>query len=209
MKNNIKIFPVVLHMLAAAIAMVIPSLFGFAQKSTLQYEFRHAGKSIGTMTVCRENSGDTCRLHLQTAVNISMLISYFTRSREEAMLVNGVLVSSSFYRNRNGKISQNGMHRLFEQYTSSVNGNDQVLGVAPIRQVSLGLYHEEPLREPLIWSDNYQDFLRAEPVNGNTYKIQFPDGDCSFYHYEKGICTRVEISNPFYPVEMVLTNIKN
>jgi len=170
----------------------------------LRYTVIHNDRPIGSMTVSRACREDSCTYRMSTRIDTRFIIPIHSSSDEESALVNGVISHSYLLRDQNGIKTRKTMVAGRQSYVMTIDGESRDLGHMPAYPPSLTLYHEEPRSTTFRWSDNYVRQLPVTPEKSNTWKVEFPDGSYSYYHYENGIASRIEVFHPFFPVTFLL-----
>ena len=73
---------------------------------------------------------------------------------------------------------------------------DNSIGVTGIQ-----LYFNEPVDNSHVFSERHCDLFELEKDGDMVYKVDFPGGSTSRYHYKNGLCYKVEISSIFSEME--------
>jgi hypothetical protein len=176
-----------------------------AQEHVYTYSIMRNGSPVGTLQVQEVQTAARVVYRMQTQVKSRLLFSFSARSREEAVYENDCLVYSSLFREVNGREKANRRTRLAgKNYLVEEDGKKEWLGQYPIRYGMLSLYTKEPLQLLQVFSDNFQRFLAIEKVGAHQYRIRFPDGNWSEYHYRNGLCVRIRVKHTLYSAEITL-----
>lgn len=206
MNTRIHFFTILLFRLATPLVSMPTQ--AQMQANELRYTVLHGGEQVGNMTVTRDCHLDSCTYRMSTRIDTRFIIPIHSSSDEESILVHGLIVRSSLLRNQNGRKTRKTMLASNNGYTMLVNGEPKDMGRMPAYPPSLSLYHEEPLRNTTLWSDNYEKQLNVKTRYDHSWEVEFPDGTHGLFHYENGIADRIEVSHPLFPVTFLL-NKKN
>jgi hypothetical protein len=176
-----------------------------AQDKTRIYSVRYKGNDIGTLHLIQSVSGDTVRYKMTSDVKTRFLFRITVKTVEESTFQNGRLIYSAVNRVVNGNEKARKQTRAgHSDYTITAEGKSSLLKNEAIGYNLMRLYCVEPLTINKVYSDNYQQFLPIVRIRPHTYKVVLPDGNYNHYTYTNGICSKVEIFNTLYNMEMIL-----
>ena len=68
------------------------------------------------------------------------------------------------------------------------------------------LYLNEPINTKRIYSDNHKQWLKLTEIKLHSYRLDLPDGNHTLYHFENGICVRIDIYQTFFTARLVMIN---
>ena len=191
------IIPVILFVLFA-----IPAI---AQRQAHRYIVLYRGKNVGAMYLTQIQSGDELSLKVTSNIQMHMLMSIKVNVAEESSYKQDKLMSSSVYREVNGKQKANRQTRYCNGcYEIITEGKRSVLNKTSIQYNLVKLYCREPIGFTQVYSDAVQQFLNLKALSAHKYKLELPDGNYNVYSYQNGICSKVEVHNTFYTIQMQL-----
>jgi hypothetical protein len=140
-------------------------------------------------------------------IKVSFIKDFIAISEEETIFENGVMVSSFFNRSLNGTVKGKRNTRLIDSvYQIVEDGKKSVHKLGKINITISGIYFNEPLNTKLIYSDNYRQWLKLTEIKLHSYRLDLPDGNHSLYHFENGICVRIDIYQTYFNARLVLIN---
>lgn len=176
----------------------------FAQQKTLQYNVLNRGNSVGTMQYTQQKNGNKVTHKVTSDVQMRLLVNVKINVQEVSHFVSGKLVSSAVKRYQNDKEKVN--KETKEGSGGYITGDDgKLITKRPIVFNVMMLYEKEPVKVDEVYSDNFQQFLKIEPLGNHAYKMKLPEGNnYNIYTYNKGVCSKVEVFNGMYNVEMIL-----
>lgn len=177
----------------------------YAQEKSFCYKVIRNGESKGVVWIREKEEGSSLLINVESEVKIRLLVTIIVKSVEQSSFVDGVLVRSSICRTVNGeeKINQTicadgGSYRLTTK-------NEKLHDLPyPIRYNVLCLYYQEPVRINKAYSDSFSQYVPISRVDSCRYRVDFPNGNHNYYTYKNGICTHVDVNQPFYELQFVL-----
>lgn len=179
----------------------------FAQESIFEYEMIRNNKVIGQTKVSGKQVKGKVTYRISSEIRISFLKDFLIRADEEAIFEKGVMVSSSVLRTINGSIKEKNKTRLIDSiYQIEEDGKKKQIKIGLVNQSIFSLYLNEPTGKRLIYSDTYQKWLQIIPIGLHSYKIMLPDGNYTHYHFQNGICTRIDIYQTLFNLSLNLKN---
>jgi hypothetical protein len=191
------IIPVILFVLFA-----IPAI---AQRQAHRYIVLYRGKNVGAMYLTQIQSGDELSLKVTSNIQMHMLMSIKVNVAEESSYKQDKLISSSVYREVNGKEKANRQTRYCNGcYEIITEGKRSVLNKTSIQYNLVRLYCREPIGFTQVYSDAFQQFLNLKALSAHKYRLELPDGNFNVYSYQNGICSKVEVHSTFYTIQMQL-----
>ena len=176
-----------------------------AQKNVRTYIVNYKGEDIGTLKLLETISGDSVHYKMTSDIKTKFIFTIHVKSFEESMFKNGRLVYSVVNRTVNGneKVKRQTLAGA-NNYTLSNDGKSIILNNSRIGYNLMQMYCIEPVNTTKVYSDNYQQFLPITKIRPHTYKVLLPDGNYNYYSYTNGVCTKVEVFNTMYKMEMRL-----
>ena len=178
-----------------------------AQQNLSTYVVRYKGDDIGTLKLQQTVKGDTIHYRMTSDIKTRFIFNIRVKSFEESEFQKGRLIYSAVNRTVNGDEKVKKQTRAGNKiYTLSDEGKSVVLYNESIGYNLMRMYCLEPLNISKVYSDNYQKFLPITKIKPHTYKVVLPDGNYNYYSYTNGICSKVEVFNTLYNMEMHLKN---
>ena len=178
-----------------------------AQQNMSTYVVRYKGADIGTLKLQQTIKGDTIHYRMTSDIKTRFIFNIRVKSFEESEFQKGRLIYSAVNRTVNGDEKVKKQTRAGNKiYTLSDEGKSVVLYNESIGYNLMRMYCLEPLNISKVYSDNYQKFLPITKIKPHTYKVVLPDGNYNYYSYTNGICSKVEVFNTLYNMEMHLKN---
>ena len=176
-----------------------------AQDQKLSYQVIRNGDVIGHMSFQQLKQGCSTHLWVESEVKARFILLLIILAKEETIYSNGILVFSSINRKLNGKEKANIQMKLDgNTYRVNNKGSIEQFNTYPIRFNLLSMYGTEPTQINRAYADNYSEFVPVVKTGANRYKVTLPDGNYNNYFYQDGICTRVEVHNSMYSLQLVL-----
>jgi hypothetical protein len=201
-RNNIEAFTKTIRLLLFFVLFAAPSI---AQQQAHRYAVLYKGKNVGTMYLTQIQSGDALLVKVTSNVQMHMLMSIKVNVTEEASYHQDKLIYSSVYREVNGRLKANRQTKYCNGcYEIITEGKRTVLKKTGINYNLVRLYCKEPVNITQVYSDAFQQFLNLKAIGIHIYKLELPDGNYNVYHFQNGICNRVEVHNTFYTIQMQL-----
>lgn len=178
-----------------------------AQNMKTSYKIIRNGNVAGQLKFQRVVKDDFVFLKTESEAKAIFLITINTYAKEEAIYKNDILLYSSIYRKRNGSEKTNMQTRLRgNEYVITTGDRTDVLKNYPIRFNLLSMYSYEPRLINRVYSDYFKTYVPVEKIVEGNYKVIFPDGNYSYYHYKNGVCSLVEVHSSLYSASLVLNN---
>src|SRR3954469_5973898 len=201
-RNYIEAFTKTIRLLPFFVLFATPSI---AQQQAHRYAVLYKGKNVGTMYLTQIQTGDALLVKITSSVKMQMLMSIKVNVAEEASYRQDKLLYSSVYREVNGRQKANRQTKYCNGcYEIVTEGKKSILNKTGINYNLVRLYCKEPVNISQVYSDAFQQFLNIEPLAAHKYKLELPDGNYNVYYYQNGICTKVEVHNTFYMIQMQL-----
>lgn len=194
-----------LKRLIAVTILLLASLTLFSQELTHKYVVLYKDDNVGSMQLYIKKSGDDMYMKMVSSVKMRFIFSVNVKSEEEASFKSGRLVFSKICRQVNGKQKVNNQTKAVgDSYQISGDGKTGYIHSKLIDYNLLLLYNHEPVNIPVVYSDNFQQFLAIIKTAEHAYKIELPDGNYNNYFFKDGICNKVEVHHSFYTITMKL-----
>ncbi|HEX6190853.1 MAG TPA: DUF6134 family protein [Chitinophagaceae bacterium] len=189
----------------AFLSLFLLKISSLKAQEELKYMVVKNGKVIGWTKLTRTNVDQRVHIKLESEVKATFLFQFVVKAVEEAIFSNGNLVYSSQFRKMNADVKENKSMKLTSRGYEVYKGNiTQLLSFAGLRNNMLSLYFAEPLLEPKVYSDSFQQLLDVKKIAERAYKVRLPDGNSCSYYYKNGLCTNIKIDNRFYSAELML-----
>lgn len=184
--------------------LLLISIIAKAQNLQLNYKIIRAGNDIGTLQLEKKIVGNKSSLLLISEIKTRLIFLITVSVKESATFENGKLIYSSQFRKTNGitKLDKQ-TNFVIDRYEVIENGKKEKLSIPFIGVNLLSMYFLEPIATKAVYSDIQQCFVKVTKTHDGGYKIKFPDGNSNSFYYEKGICTKIKISNSFYLIEII------
>jgi hypothetical protein len=171
------------------------------------YVVRYKGEDVGTVKLQQIIKGDTVHYRMTSDIKTRFIFRIRVKSVEESVFQNGRLIYSAVNRSVNGDEKVKKQTKAGNKvYTLSDDGKSVLLYNESIGYNLMRMYCLEPVNISKVYSDNYQKFLPVTQIKPHTYKVVLPDGNYNYYSYTNGICSKVEVFNTLYNMEMNLKN---
>ena len=184
------------------VLFAIPSV---AQQLSHRYSVLYKGERVGTMYLTQVQSGDELSVKITSNVQMRMLMSIKVNVAEEASYKQDKLMYSSVYREVNGKQKANRQTKYCNGcYEIITEGKKKRFKKTGIQYNLVRLYCKEPIGITQVYSDAFQQFLGLKAVGAHKYKLELPSNNYNVYTFQNGICSRVEVHNTFYTIQMQL-----
>jgi len=201
------------HYLKTAVKLLLTFLLcllllkSLGQQSTFEYEVIRNNKVIGHTVVTAIKKPGKVTYKVAAEIKVSFIKDFKAISEEETVFENGIMVSSLFSRSLNGEVKGKRNTRLMDTiYQIVENGNISMQQLGKINLNISGLYLNEPLQTRLIYSDNHRRWLKIYQIKMHSYRLDLPDGNHTLYHFENGICVRIDIYQTLFDARLVLVN---
>jgi hypothetical protein len=175
-----------------------------AQNLQLNYKIVRSGNTIGRLQLEKKIVGNKSNLLLISEIKTHLIFLINISVKESATFENGKLIYSSQFRKTNGitKLDKQTSF-VMDKYEVMENGEKEKLSFPFIGTNLLSLYFLEPTVTKSVYCDKQQCFIKITKMHDGGYKIKLPDGNSNSFYYEKGICTKIKISNSFYSIEII------
>jgi len=179
--------------------LILICCYTFPQDTQLQYSIKRNGNEIGNISFSQQHAGNKRMLKIESIVKVRILFLFTAMGQEESVFENGIMVWSSVYQKLNGNERVNKKTKLIDKsYLVTKGKKSETINSYPISYNMICLYSLEPVNIPRVYSDNFERFLDIQKLGDHYYKIKFPDDNYNEYHYENGLCTKVEVHNSLY-----------
>lgn len=121
------------------------------------------------------------------------------------VMINNNIRYASAYRALNGKAKMNKEIEFTDSGCVIKTGTERKLFRLPAPFYSvLNLYFFEPENVKEVFSDNTEKMIGLQKTANKTYKLLLPDGDCTYYYNETGLCSKVIVNKTWYTLEFIL-----
>jgi hypothetical protein len=164
------------------------------------FEVTFKKRSIGNLFATQKIDKNKTILDLRTNTKVDLIaFSVYVESEVKVVKENGVLIYSECYRNANrgtesivAEIKKVGP----KSYQVKRNGEEFKIEGKTISYCIVDLYFEEPSKQVEVFSDMYAEFLKIEEISPHKYKLSSPKSKDTYYTYENGELTTVEVETP-------------
>jgi len=177
-----------------------------AQTTTLNYKITRNDNVIGWTSISRYADSINTRIVLKSEIKTRFIFQFNISAREEVTMHRGVITRSAQFRKMNGDVKEDKEMRFtingYEVYKDS---KVQKLPFFSLRANILSLYFQEPVTMREVFSDKFQQMIAVQSLGNGLYRLKLPDGNSSIYHYENGVCVKVEIKGSLYSANMTLS----
>ena len=212
-RNNVSQAIRIRHFLKTAAKVLLPLLLCLlllktvGQQSTFEYEVIRNNKVIGHSVVTAIKTPGKVTYKVAADIKVSFIKDFKAISEEETIFENGIMVSSFFSRSLNGEVKgKRNTRRIDSVYQITEDGKKSIHNLGKINLTISGLYLNEPLNTKRIYSDNHRQWLKFTEIKPHSYRLDLPDGNHTIYHFENGICVRIEINQTLFSARLVLMN---
>ena len=210
-KNNVSQAIRIRHFMKTAAKVLLPLLLCLlllktvGQQSTFEYEVIRNNKVIGHTVVTAIKTPGKVTYKVAAEIKVSFIKDFKAISEEETVFENGIMVSSFFSRSLNGEVKGKRNTRLIDSvYQITEDGKKSIHHLGKINLTISGLYLNEPLYTKRIYSDNHRQWLKFTEINSHSYRLDLPDGNHTIYHFDNGICVRIDINQTLFSARLVL-----
>lgn len=115
------------------------------------------------------------------------------------------MTHSSSYRKINNDVKENKQTTYKGSYYEIKKENSvRQVKLNNVSYNQLSLYFFEPVNVSQVYSDNYEQYLRIEKKENQSYGIEFPDGNKNYYNYSNGVCSKVKVQQSLFTIEFIL-----
>lgn len=178
----------------------------FAQQKNMRYLIISKADTVGQMTILQRISGNDISYTVASTVTTKMLMTIKVNVREEANYHNKKLMASSSQRIINDKPQAGKQTKAYQNfYLITDDAKQDTLRETEINFDFSMLYFYEPTGIKNVYSNYYQTKLPIQHQEAHSYVINLPEGGANVYHYTNGICSRVDMRNPLFTAQMILT----
>lgn len=180
-------------------------LFGLAsQAQELTYDVIRNGSRMGTTVVGRTVDGGLVSYALNTKTSFRVLLSFDVVYDLQETFDHDILVEGTSYSTLNGsmqketsiKKQEGGYQLVIDHVPTRIND-------LSIRQSVSQVYFQEPTDGQEVFSAYFARYLPFRKLGDHMYLLVSPDGK-NTYHYENGVCVRVDIVRDFASFSQVL-----
>jgi hypothetical protein len=212
-KNNAYQVLRIRHFLKTVTKLLLPILLcllllkSFGQQSTFEYEVIRNNKVIGHTVVTAIKKPGKVTYKVAAEIKVSFIKDFKAISEEETVFENGIMVSSLFSRSLNGERKGKRNTLLIDSvYHIVEDGKKSIYNLGKINLTISSLYLNEPLNTKRIYSDNHKQWLKFTQIKAHSYRLDLPDGNHTLYHFENGVCDRIDIYQTLFDARLVLVN---
>lgn len=185
-------------------------LFSFClptQQNKSVYNVLYKGKIIGQVNVEHMQQAESLAINVTSDIAMKMLFTIKVQTKEQSVYNSDTLTFSSSFRSVNGKEKLNRQIKYQNNlYKTITEGKAGTMNQAPINYNLLRLYIQEPVGITKVFSDNTQQFVPVKLQSEHTYSLEMPNGNSNTYHYENGICTKIDVESTWCDLQMQLVN---
>jgi hypothetical protein len=177
-----------------------------AQEKTVHYNVLRNGTVIGQMQFYQKTNNDEIFLKISSQVQTQFIFGINVKTEEGSYFKNGKLMSSYVKRQVNGKEKAN-------KTTQLINSNYNTIAEHKKGQIKeqyidynlMLLYSREPVSKNQVYSDSFQQFLAIKKTDLHSYRIVLPDGNYNDYHFQNGLCQKVELHHSLFTINIQIT----
>lgn len=174
-----------------------------AQEKTVNYNVLRNGAVIGQMQFYQNNNNGEVFLKISSEVKTRLIFGINVKTEEGSHFKNGKLISSYVKRHVNGKEKANKTTQLTDSnYKTSDENRKGEIKQQYINYNLMLLYSKEPVSEDKVYSDSFQQFLTIKKTDNHSYRIELPDGNYNDYHFQNGICQKVELHHSLFTINI-------
>ncbi|RWX01552.1 DUF6134 family protein [Flavobacterium cerinum] len=185
--------------------LLIPLFFFMslqAQEKNTNYTISRNGNVIGEMQLYQKVENDKMFLKISSQVNTKMVFDVDVKTEESSYYKNGKLISSYVKRHVNGREKVSKSTFFTDPHYKIIAEKKEGFFKEPIYYNLMMLYSKEPTNQQRVYSDSFQKFLAIEKLASHSYRIKLPDGNYNDYHFQNGICQKVEIHSSLYTIQI-------
>ncbi|MEO6538163.1 MAG: DUF6134 family protein [Ferruginibacter sp.] len=190
-------------------ATLLVGKIALSQTKNYQYAVKKAGSSIGEIMLTNTILGEANTVALVSNIKFRFLFLFTATAKEEVVFINGVMTSSSLYREQNGdKKTCLKTRKTATGYALAINESKEVdLNISSINYQTLSLYVNEPILTQQVYIDKYKKLLAIQKISSHQYKVVFPDDNFNEYFYQDGVCRMVKVHQSLFNVQIELQKI--
>ena len=195
---------------ALTILMIVMVVFtGFClpeQSKMLNYKIVQNNNVIGWMKLEKKDSTNAYQIILNSETKKRFVFLFTITETMRSLFENGVMMHSYSYRKINNDIKVN-KHIEYKGSYYEIKKDNSSKQIKPgnIAYNQLCLYFFEPVNISQVYSDNYEQYLKIEKKENQSYSIVFPDGNKNSYYYSNGVCSKVKVEQSLFTVEFILS----
>jgi len=174
-----------------------------AQEKTVHYNVLRNGTVIGQMQFYQKTNNDEIFLKISSQVQTQFIFGINVKTEEGSYFKNGKLVSSYVKRQVNGKEKANKTTQLINSNYNTIAENKK--GQIKEQYIDYNLmllYSREPVSQNQVYSDSFQQFLAIKKTDLHSYRIVLPDGNYNDYHFQNGLCQKVELHHSLFTINI-------
>ncbi|WP_353719603.1 DUF6134 family protein [Dyadobacter sp. 676] len=177
------------------------------------YDVIVAGRTIGSLKVFDEKSGDDNETH---RIESDFKVMFYKGSYStQTNYVQGKLVSATCAHHVNGDLKEKTLTKtssksLYEVLFSGEDGADKpsVVVNKPISSTITSLYYREPVNITEVYSERYGKMCHIRKLSDGRYGVTLPDGKEGVYSYKNGLCREVKTDLAGFKLRIVLNEGK-
>lgn len=174
-----------------------------AQEKTVHYNVLRNGTVIGQMQFYQKTNNDEIFLKISSQVKTQFIFGINVKTEEGSYFKNGKLMSSYVKRQVNGKEKANKTtHLINSNYNTLAENKKGQIKEQYIDYNLMLLYSREPVSQNQVYSDSFQQFLAIKKTDLHSYRIVLPDGNYNDYHFQNGLCQKVELHHSLFTINI-------
>ena len=172
--------------------LILVPVSGFTQQYS--YSVLRGDKQIGTLSVKSVKAEKRTMYSIWSEAKTGFIFNININVMIEETFNMGEMEHSTFIRKIDGiEMIKNTVDKLNDGLLLKHNDGDDKIISSKINYSMGAMYFIEPLNRKFVYSENYQQFVPVFEAGKNRYLIKFPDGNKSYYTYNDGMCTGVEV----------------
>ena len=174
------------------------------KEERIAFEIINKDKPVGYIIVEKQTNSGMISYKVNSEVETRLVFSFKAIGKEHSIYRNDTLIFSSVYRKLNNKVKINQTLKLSKGIYAATNGKHKSnLDVGVITCNLVMLFFEEPTNRDKVYCDKLKTNLNIIKVNTGVYKVLFPNGSYTVYHYKKGLISHMDAVGSFYKVRLI------
>ncbi|WP_282123897.1 DUF6134 family protein [Algibacter mikhailovii] len=191
------------------IAVLLIACMSFANEDKtakqINYNVIRNNEIIGSIQVSYTTKNDSIIYYLDSHINVKCLFRFDIRGKETSIFKNDTMIYSSVYRRINDKVKSN--HNVLYKnmkYHEAVDVNNIIpMDLTRIQHNLVSLYFFEPKTVRQVYCAYLKAIVDVESLGNNKYKVELSNGKYNIFHYQNGVCIKIEAHSRIFSVVLV------
>lgn len=156
------------------------------KSDTIKFTVYYGSNKVGKLNAIMSVSGEQTTCHINSQVNVDILLTVTVVERTSDVFKGGSLVSSHHTRLVNGSKRANNTVSCTGQGCALVRKGETAGTVRSITNTIALMYHREPRHLASVFSQNFLASLVAKEIRPHEYELELPNGETSTFKYSNG-----------------------